>query len=81
VEILKTDRVFAEELKVGDTIIIPICQQPEVFGAPSARLETITSITEVGDYGGLEFTTKWRYEYFSGESTRCYNRKSLVAKL
>jgi hypothetical protein len=85
VRIPQTKRVAAGELKVGDTLIIPVCPQldsgGELYGGSSVILETITAIKPHGEHGGLEFTTQWRKEHSSGESVRHYNSLSFVTKL
>jgi hypothetical protein len=85
VKIPQTKRVAAGELKVGDTIIIPVCPQldsgGELYGGSSVILETIVSITPYGEDGGLEFKTKWERRYSSGDSVYRFSKYSFVTKL
>lgn len=85
IEVAETKRVPAGELRVGDTIIIPVCPRVdscgELYGGSSVVLETIVSITPFGEYGGLEFKTKWRTQYSSGESTIQSQESMFVNKL
>jgi hypothetical protein len=85
VKIPQTKRVQAGELKVGDTLIIPMCPQldsgGELYGGSSVILETIVSITPYGEDGGLEFKTKWKKRYSSGDSVYRFSKYSFVTKL
>lgn len=84
-KIAKTNRVTAGELKVGDTILIPKCPSidsgGELYGGSSVVLETIVSIEPHGEYGGLEFKTKWRMDYVSGDNVYRFQESVFVTKL
>lgn len=83
-EVAKTIRVPAGELKVGDVLIIPHCPQidsgGELYGGSSVTLETIVSIEPDAEYG-LKFKTKWRREYSSGDSVHYFPEQVFVNKL
>lgn len=85
-QIAKTKRVPAGELKVGDVLLIPRCPSidagGEPYGGASVVLQTIVSIEPYGENGGLEFKTKWRREYgMSGDSVYRFQESEFVNKL
>lgn len=84
-QVAKTNRVPAGELKVGDVLVIPVCPSIDALGDPyggsSVILETIIGIEPCGDYGGLKFKTRWRMDHAAGNNTYRYSKYSFVTKL
>lgn len=84
-EVRKTERVQARELKIGDTIIVAVCPSidagGEPYGGTSITLQTIVGIAPHGEYGGLEFQTRWETAYSSGTDVHRYHGSEFVTKL